>query len=143
MSDRINLVLLRTIYNELELGMITSLLEDNNIPFILKDSGSGGYMKDNTGQTVISVLNENMCKDLASAGGGAYIHVDNNSTAQEQLNSELAKLSKKDMNSTIYSEYDEQFQAFGILAIVVLIIEICILDRKNPLLKNIKLFRRK
>ena len=106
-------------------------------------SGSGGYMKDNTGQTVISVLNENMCKGVASAGGGAYIHVDNNSTAQEQLNSELAKLSKKDMNSTIYSEYDEQFQAFGILAIVVLIIEICILDRKNPLLKNIKLFRRK
>ena len=45
MSDRINLVLLRTIYNELELGMITSLLEDNDIPFIVKDSGSGGYMR--------------------------------------------------------------------------------------------------
>ena len=55
----------------------------------------------------------------------------------------MAKLSKKDMNSTIYSEYDEQFQAFGILAILVLIAEICMLDRKNPLLKNVKLFRKK
>lgn len=80
---------------------------------------------------------------MASAGGGAYIHVDNNNAAQEQLNSELAKLSKKDITSTIYSEYDEQFQAFGILAIIVLIIEICILDRRNPLLKNVKLFRKK
>ena len=105
--------------------------------------GSNDYMKDNTGQTVMSVLNESMCKEVASAGGGAYIHVDNNNAAQEQLNSELAKLSKKDITSTIYSEYDEQFQAFGILAIIVLIIEICILDRRNPLLKNVKLFRKK
>lgn len=103
---------------------------------------SGGYMKDNTGHTVMSALNEDMCKEVASAGGGAYIHVDNNNTAQEQLNSELSKLSKQDMSSTIYSEYDEQFQAFGILAIIVLIIEICILDRKNPIFKNIKIFRK-
>ena len=106
-------------------------------------AGSNGYMKDNTGQTVISTINEEMCKEVASAGGGAYIHVDNNSTAQEQLNNELAKLSKKDITSTIYSEYDEQFQAFGVLAIFILIIEICILDRRNPLLKKVKLFRKK
>ena len=106
-------------------------------------AGSNGYMKDNTGQTVISTINEEMCKEVASAGGGAYIHVDNNSTAQEQLNNELAKLSKKDITSTIYSEYDEQFQAFGVLAIFILIIEICILDRRYPLLKKVKLFRKK
>ncbi len=45
MAEEINLVLLRTLYNEFELGMITSLLEDNNIPFIVKDYGSGGYMR--------------------------------------------------------------------------------------------------
>ena len=32
---------------------------------------------------------------------------------------------------------------FGILVILLLILEICILESKNPLLKNIKLFRKK
>ena len=38
--------------------------------------GHGGYMKDNHGNEVMSVLNEDMCKQIAQAGGGAYIHVD-------------------------------------------------------------------
>jgi Ca-activated chloride channel family protein len=45
--------------------------------------------------------------------------------------------------SVIYSEYDEQFQAFGILILLILIIEICMMESKNPLLKNIKLFKKK
>jgi Ca-activated chloride channel family protein len=102
--------------------------------------GSGDYMKDNTGNTVMSALNEDMCKQVAQAGGGAYIHVENNSAAQDQLDNELDKLAKKETTATIYSEFDEQFQAFGLLALLLLILEICILDRKNPLLKNLSLF---
>ncbi len=105
--------------------------------------GTGDYMKDNTGNTVMSALNEQMCKELAQAGGGAYIHVENNSAAQEQLDNELDKLSKKETTATLYSEFDEQFQAFGLLALLLLILEICILDRRNPLLKNISLFGKK
>jgi Ca-activated chloride channel family protein len=105
--------------------------------------GTNDYMKDNTGNTVMSALNEEMCKQIAEAGGGAYIHVENNSMAQQQLNSELDKLSKKETSTTIYSDYDEQFQAFGILVLLLLVIEICILDRKNPLLKNLSLFKRR
>jgi Ca-activated chloride channel family protein len=102
--------------------------------------GTGDYMKDNTGNTVMSALNEDMCKQVAQAGGGAYIHVENNSAAQDQLDNELDKLSKKETTTTMYSEFDEQFQAFGVLALLLLILEICILDRKNPLLKNLSLF---
>ena len=102
--------------------------------------GTGDYMKDNSGNTVMSALNEDMCKQVAQAGGGAYIHVENNSAAQEQLDNELDKLAKKETTTTIYSEFDEQFQAFGILAVLLLILEICIYDRKNPLLKKISLF---
>ena len=105
--------------------------------------GTGDYMKDNTGNTVMSALNEQMCKELAQAGGGAYIHVENNSAAQEQLDNELDKLSKKETTATLYSEFDEQFQAFGLLALLLLVLEICILDRRNPLLKNISLFGKK
>ena len=104
--------------------------------------GNGYYMKDNTGQTVMTGLNEEMCRQIAQAGGGAYIHVENNSNAQDQLDQELDKLAKKEIESTVYSDYDEQFQAVGILALLLIIIEICILDIKNPMLRRISLFRR-
>lgn len=103
--------------------------------------GNGGYMKDNSGQEVISALNEEMCKQVAQAGGGAYIHVDNTSLAQRQLNDELTKLQKGDISSVVYSEYDEQFQAVGILVLILLIIEMLILERKNTFFKKIKLFK--
>ena len=103
-------------------------------------TGTGDYMKDRTGNTVMSALNEEMCKQVAQAGGGAYIHVENNSAAQQQLDNELDKLAKKETSTAVYSEFDEQFQAVGILAILLLILEICILDRRNPLLKRVTLF---
>ena len=103
-------------------------------------SGTGDYMKDNTGNTVMSALNEDMCRQVAQAGGGAYIHVENNSAAQQRLDNELDKLAKKETSTTVYSDYNEQFQAFGILALLLLILEICILDRRNPLLKRVSFF---
>ena len=104
------------------------------------DPDTGNYMIDNTGNTVMSRLNEQMGREIAQAGGGAYIHVDNNSSAQRLLDEELDKLEKGE--TTIYSDYAEQFQYAAAFAILLLIIEICILDRKNPLLKKIKLFKR-
>ena len=105
--------------------------------------GNGGYMKDRSGNTVMTRLNQDMCRQIAQAGGGAYIHVDNNSDAQRQLDNELAKLAKKETESTVFSEYDEQFQAVGILVILLLIAELCILECKNPLLRNVRFFKGK
>lgn len=104
--------------------------------------GTSDYMKDKQGNTVMSRLNEDMCRQVAQTGGGAYIHVDNNSNAQQQLDNELAKLSKKEMQNTFYSDYDEQFQAFGVIVILLLVIETCMLDRKNPRLGQLHLFNR-
>ena len=105
--------------------------------------GNGGYMKDRSGNTVMTRLNQDMCRQIAQAGGGAYIHVDNNSDAQRQLDNELAKLAKKETESTVFSEYDEQFQAVGILVLLLLIAELCILECKNPLLRNVRFFKGK
>lgn len=105
--------------------------------------GSGNYLKDNAGQTVMTHLNEQMCQQIAKAGSGTYIHVDNTSDAQDELNDQLTKLQKGETNSVVYSEYDEQFQAFGILAIILLVLEVCILEVKNPRLKGVTLFKRK
>jgi len=104
--------------------------------------GDGSFMKDQTGQTVMTGLNEEMCRQIAQAGGGAYIHVENNSSAQEKLDAELEKLSKKETSSTIYSDFDEQFQAVGLIVLLLLIIEICILEVKNPLLRRVSLFKK-
>ncbi|NLK43211.1 MAG: DUF2007 domain-containing protein [Tissierellia bacterium] len=41
----IQLVLLKTVNNNIELGLITNLLEENNIPYLLRDPGTGGYMR--------------------------------------------------------------------------------------------------
>lgn len=104
--------------------------------------GDGSYLKDHAGNTVMTALDENMCKQLAQAGNGQYIHVDNTGDAEEALNSSLGKLQKGETDAVIYSEYDEQFQAVGILVILLLIIEICVLEIKNPLLDKIKFFRK-
>lgn len=104
--------------------------------------GDGSYLKDHSGNTVMTALNEQMCCELAQAGKGEYIHVDNTSDAERKLNDDITKLQKGDVTSVVYSAYDEQFQAVGILVILLLIIEICINEIKNPLLKNIKLFNK-
>lgn len=104
--------------------------------------GSGEYMTDNNGNTVMTALNESMCRELAQAGKGRYIHVDNTSDAERQLDDDISKLQKGETDAVVYSEYDEQFQAFGLLAILLLIVEICILEAKNPLLKRYKFFKK-
>jgi len=125
-----------------EKGMNTYVLGVGSTSGAPIPTGDGDYLKDNSGQTVMTGLNEEMCRQLADAGGGAYIHVENNSNAQDQLDHELDKLAKKEISSTIYSDYDEQFQAVGILVLLLLILEVCLLEIKNPMLKNISLFRR-
>ena len=66
-----------------------------------------------------------------------YIRVDNSNSAEKILNNEIAKLSKADVESQVYTEFDEQFQALAWL----LIVEMLILERKNPLFKNVRLFK--
>lgn len=105
--------------------------------------GNGGYLKDNSGQTVLSALNVQMCQQVAKAGNGVYIHVDNTSDAQEKLNKELSKLQSGISDTVVYSEYNEQFQIFGIILLLLLIVETILLESRNPLFKQINLFRDK
>ena len=104
-------------------------------------NGSNNFRQDREGNVIITRLNEQMCKDLAKAGNGMYIRVDNTNSAERLLNSEIGKLSKTDVESQVYSEYNEQFQAITWLIFIILIIEMILLDRKNPLFKNVRLFK--
>lgn len=105
--------------------------------------GGGEYMRDDGGKVVMTALNENMCRDLAKAGKGTYIHVDNTNDAQERLDRELSALQKGETMSVVYSEYAEQFQAFAIIVLLLLIIEVCVLERSNQLVRKMGLFSKK
>lgn len=103
---------------------------------------NGQYLKDNHGETVITKLNQKMCKEIAEAGSGVYIHVDNTSEAQKILDNEIEKMQKGEITTIVYTAHGEQFQAVGILVLLLLILEIVVLESKNPLLKNVRLFTR-
>lgn len=102
----------------------------------------GGYLQSN-GQTVMTALNEQMCKEIAQAGNGSYIHVDNTNDAEDMLDQKLSALQKGETSSVVYSQYNEQFQAVGIIVLLLLVIDVCIRESKNPLLKSVRLFRKK
>ena len=106
------------------------------IPF----EGTNDYRKDNEGNVIVTRLNEQMCREIAQAGNGVYIRVDNSSSAQSLLQKEVDKLTKSDLESTVYSDYNEQFPIIAWIIIVLLVLEILILDKKNPLFRNIRLF---
>lgn len=84
---------------------------------------NGGWMKDQQGQTVLSALNEQMCQEVARAGKGTYIHMDNTSSAQQMLSNRLSKLQRGETTVVDYSNWDEQFQPFGLLVLLLLAIE--------------------
>ena len=71
--------------------------------------GSSGMKKDKNGNTVITKLDESMCQRIAMAGNGIYIHADNTNDAITAMQKELEKISKGDVDSKQYSEYEEQF----------------------------------
>lgn len=103
--------------------------------------GTNDFRRDRDGNVVVTRLNEQMCQEIAKAGNGMYIRVDNTNSAEKVLNNEIAKLSKADVESQVYTEFDEQFQALAWLVLILLVVEMLILERKNPLFKNVRLFK--
>jgi Ca-activated chloride channel family protein len=102
---------------------------------------SGNFKTDNEGNVVVSRLNEQMCKEIAQNGKGVYVRADNTTSAIRALKAELDKLQKKESTSVAYSEYDEKYSVFAWILFVLLIIEILIYDKKNPLFKNVHIFK--
>lgn len=103
--------------------------------------GTNDYFKDRSGQVVVSRLNEEMCQQIALAGEGVYVRCDNTNTAMRTLQKELDKLATADLESTIYADYNEQYQSFVLIALILLVLEFFILSRKNHRLSRMDLFK--
>lgn len=106
---------------------------------IPKKSGAG-FITDKQGNPVTSRMNPEMLNQIATAGGGKYFTASSNNVHLNDLYNELRKLEQAAIETQVYSEYDDQYGYFIALALLLLILEHLIMERKNKWLSNIKLF---
>ncbi len=101
--------------------------------------GRKDYRRDNSGEIVMTKLNETMLQQIASAGEGEYIPA----TQLDNLMEDINKMDKQEFESKIYSDYEDRFQYFFGIALFFLLLETIVLNRKNKYLKNVNLFEHK
>lgn len=101
---------------------------------------SGEFRKDRSGNVVITKLNEQMGQEIARAGGGLYVTADNTNAALRALISEVRKMKKSDVESKVYSAYNEQFMWFAAMALALLLLDVFVLDTKSKLMKRVNFF---
>ena len=118
------------------------LPEGSPIP-IYKNNKLIGYKKDREGNTVITKLDEVMLQKIASAGNGIYVRANNTKAGVDRVFKEINKMEKKEFESKLYSDYDDRFQYFLGIGIILIIIELFIFERKNKYLSKIRLFDKK
>ena len=105
--------------------------------------GTNNFQRDNEGNMIITKLNEQMCQEIAVTGNGMYARTDNTNSALRALQNELDKLGKSEVESKVYSSYDEKYQVPAWALLVLLIIEFFILDRRNRIFSKVRLFSSK
>tara|TARA_B100001059_G_scaffold75625_2_gene73197 strand:+ start:6565 stop:7608 length:1044 start_codon:yes stop_codon:yes gene_type:complete len=114
--------------------------EGGPIPIKNRYGSVTSYQKDKEGNTIITVLNEEMLKQIAQAGGGSYIRANSTQSGLNALFKEINKMEKKEIGSKVFTDYKDRFQWFIGLNIILLIIEIMIKGRKNKWSSKINLF---
>ena len=90
-----------------------------------------GYKKDHDGTTVITKLDDTMLQRIASIGKGMYVRSTNTEEGWEKVFDDLNKIQKSEIESRQFSEYEDRFQYFIGLSIIVLIFELFIFDKRN------------
>jgi len=102
--------------------------------------GTMSFRKDRDGNVVVSKLNEAMCNEIASSGAGIYVRADNTNNAYKTISRELDQLSKTELTATTFSNYNEQFQSFAIIALLLLLIDFFVFERINKRFSKLKIF---
>lgn len=113
------------------------------VPVAINSGGRKDFLKDNEGNTVITRIDEEILKKIAISASGNYVRASNTNIGLDEIFSEIRKMKKQELESTMYTEYNDQFRIFAVLALIFLFTEFLIMDRKNRKLANIKLFRYK
>jgi Ca-activated chloride channel family protein len=111
------------------------------VPVPVLNNGKKDYLKDADGNTVITKLDEEILKKIALSTNGNYVRANNSNLGLDEIFGDIKKMKKQELESTMYTEYNDQFQIFATIAIFLLLIEFIIMERKNRRLSNIRLFK--
>ena len=96
-----------------------------------------GNKKDQNGNTVLTKLNESLLIEVASAGGGSYSLANGLNVGLEGLMTEISKITKSTLAKDRYSGYDDQFQVFLLIGIILLLLESIISDNNGYWINSI------
>ncbi len=95
---------------------------DKPIPILLPDNNKG-YKRDMNGQLVLTQLDEQHLRDITASGNGQYYHVNE---GVSKLVSDLSKLEKQKYSIRSNGEYQDRYQWFVGLALLLLVLEFLI-----------------
>ena len=110
-------------------------------PIPIKRGGiTQSYKKDLNGETVITRMDEKILKEIAAATNGEYVHGNVTAQVTEKVSDFLGNLDKTEFEARQYAEYQSQFQWFLGFAILLLLADIFLLERKTAWLKKLNLF---
>jgi Ca-activated chloride channel family protein len=113
----------------------------DGVPIPMTINGKRDYLKDADGNTVITKLDEDILKKIALSTNGNYVRANNSNIGLDEIYAQIKKMKKQDLESTMYTEYNDQFQIFAAIALVLLMADFIIMERKNRRLANIRLFK--
>ena len=108
---------------------------------LYRNGRKAGFRTDKEGNTVVSKLNQPMLQDIAKAGNGLYIRASNARTGLSMLLEEIGKMEKQEYDSKTYTDYEDRFQPFIIIALVLFLIDFFITERKSKWFRKVNLFK--
>ncbi|MEG0808113.1 MAG: VWA domain-containing protein [Alistipes sp.] len=103
----------------------------------------GEFIKDENGEMVVSKLGEEMLMQIADVTGGAYVRSSTQSIGLDEIVKSINEMEKTELDSIRFEEFNEQYQYLLLAALVLLLAELLLLDRRNPLLSHLNIFRQK
>ncbi len=98
------------------------------------------YKKDQNGETVITKLNEQTLKDIAEDANGEYIQGNVTNNVLEKVTESLQNMDKTEFEAKQFADYQSQFQWFLGLAILLILLDVFLLERKTRWIKKLNLF---
>ena len=104
---------------------------------------NSNFIKDKDGNVVISKIDEASLAQVAQAGGGSYIQANNIRNGINTLLDELNGIEKKEIEAKVYKDYDDRFQYVEAVVLLLLLIDLALMSRKNPRLAAFDIFTRK
>ncbi|MBQ5393506.1 MAG: VWA domain-containing protein [Alistipes sp.] len=101
----------------------------------------GDFIRDEKGEMVVSKLNEEMLRKIADITDGLYVRSSLKSIGLDEIVERIEEMEKSELSTIRFEEFDEQYRWLVILAVVLLLIEFVLLDKRNPLLAHLNIFR--